>query len=163
MTNIAVRTNGPQQEKALAQRSLSPMRWMRSLMNWDPFQDMAPLFPTEERMEFFPDFDIKETKDGYLFRTDVPGIKIGDLDVSVSGRQLTVSGKRESEREEKTDTYYACERSYGSFSRSFTLPQGSDAKSVAADLKDGVLTITFHKKPELQAKKIEIKPAASKH
>ncbi len=163
MAHVAVHTNGPQQKTALARRPPAPLRWMRSLFNWDPFQEMAPFFPSEEQMAFMPDFDIKETKEGYVFKTDVPGIKIADLDVSVSGRQLTVSGKRESEHEEKTDTYYACERSYGSFSRSFTLPQGADEKSVSADLKDGVLTISFQKKAEIKATKVEIKSGGTKH
>jgi len=135
---------------------------MRSLLNWDPFQEMAPLLQ-RMRTEFVPDFEIKETKEGYLFKADVPGVKQSDLDVSLSGNRLTISGKRESEREEKSETYYACERSYGSFSRSFTMPEGADPNAVSADLKDGVLTISIRKRAEVQPKKIDIKsPATSK-
>jgi HSP20 family protein len=73
-----------------------------------------------------------------------------------------VSGKREAEKEEKTDTYYACERSYGSFTRAFTLPDGIDGDHVRADMSNGVLTLTLPKKPELQPKRIEIKAETKK-
>lgn len=107
-------------------------------------------------MAFYPSFEVKETEKAYVFKADVPGVKEGDLEVTVTGNRLTVSGKRESEKEEKTDTYYTCERSYGSFSRSFTLPEGTDVGAVTADLKDGVLTVALPKRPEVQPKKIPI-------
>ena len=158
MATITVRGE-PQQPKPSQQITptpFEPLRLMRALLNWDPFQEMAPLLQ-RQGMEFVPDFEIKETKDGYLFKADVPGIQQKDLDVSVSGNRLTVSGKREAEHEEKTDTYYAAERSYGSFTRSFTLPDGADTNAVSADLKDGVLSILVHKRAEVQPKKIDIK------
>jgi len=163
MANVIVRGEPEQKLAPVSPTHFEPLRWMRSLLTWDPFQEMAPLL-RRERLEFIPDFDIKETKEGYVFTADVPGVKTPDLDVSVSGNRMTVSGKRESEREEKTETYYACERSYGSFSRSFTLPEGADANAVGAELKDGVLTVSVKKKAETQAKKIDIKsqPATSK-
>jgi HSP20 family protein len=163
MANITVRGEPQKQTQTqtqLAPSPFEPLRWMRTFFNWDPFQEMAPLLQGQ-RMEFIPDFEIKETKDGYLFRADVPGVKQNDLDVSVSGNRLTISGKRESEHEEKTDTYYACERSYGSFSRSFTLPEGADTNAVSADLRDGVLNVSIHKKAEVQPKKIDIKSQAT--
>ncbi len=163
MASILVRgEREPQKQPTVAPTTLEPLRWMRSLLNWDPFQEMAPLMQ-QLRTEFVPEFEIKETKDGYLFKADVPGVTQADLDVSLSGNRLTVSGMRESEKEEKGETYYACERSYGSFSRSFTMPEGADPNAVSADLKDGVLTISIHKKAEIQPKKIDIKsPATSK-
>jgi HSP20 family protein len=160
MANVVVRAEPEKQKQAgLQPMHVEPLRWMRSILGWDPFQEMAPLLP-RQTIEFIPDFEIKETKDSYLFKADVPGVKAGDMDVSVSGNRMTVSGKRESEREEKTDTYYACERAYGSFSRSFTLPEGADVNSVNADLKDGVLTIGIKKRAETQSRKIDIKSAA---
>jgi HSP20 family protein len=78
----------------------------------------------------------------------------------MTGNRLTISGKREAEVEERTDTYYACERSYGSFTRAFTLPEGTDGGDrIRADLKEGVLTLLLPKKPELQPKRIEVKVA----
>ncbi|HEY5373189.1 MAG TPA: HSP20 family small heat-shock protein, partial [Polyangiaceae bacterium] len=105
---------------------------------------------------FSPDFDVKETKEGFVFRADVPGIKDADLDVRLTQNRLSISGKRESEKEEKGDTFYTSERSYGSFTRAFTLPQGVDADKIKAELKEGVLTLMVPKKPEAQPKKIDV-------
>jgi HSP20 family protein len=77
--------------------------------------------------------------------------------VTVTGQRLTIAGKREAEKEEKTHTYYSCERSYGEFSRSFTLPDGVDMGSLQANLADGVLTVTVKKTPEAQPKKIAVR------
>jgi HSP20 family protein len=77
-------------------------------------------------LRFVPDFEVKETKEGFVFKADVPGIKEKDLEITMTGNRLTISGKREAEMEERSDTYYACERSYGSFTRAFTLaPAGN--------------------------------------
>ena len=80
----------------------------------------------------------------------------------VSGSRLSISGKREAEKENKTDTYYAVERTYGSFTRSFTLPEGIDDAAIHADLRDGVLTVLVPKKPEAQPKKIPVSSQAAK-
>jgi len=158
MADIVVRRNGGQIQPATPFREWEPLRMFRELMNWDPFQEMAPLLRRELRAPtFLPDFDVKETKDSYLFRADLPGVKEQDIDVSITGSRITVSGKREEESEEKTDTYYACERSYGSFTRSFTLPEGADTEHVQAELKSGVLSLVIPKRPEVQPKKIAVK------
>jgi HSP20 family protein len=102
-------------------------------------------------------FDVKETKESYIFKADVPGIKEQDLDISITGDRLTISGKRETEELDKDETYYTFERSYGSFSRSFTLPVGANPEPVKVELKEGVLTLVFPKRPEVLAKKIPIK------
>jgi HSP20 family protein len=111
---------------------------------------------------FAPSFEVKETKDGYVFKADVPGVKESDLDVTVTGNRLAISGKREAEHKEQTDTFYTYERSYGAFTRSFTLPEGVQSESVVADLKDGVLTVSVKKRPELQPKKVPVQTAAKK-
>lgn len=138
-----------------------PLRVMRDLLGWDPFREIAPSIP-QLPVEFVPSFDIKETKDAYIFKADVPGVKESDLEVTVTGNRLKVSGKREAEKEEKTDTYYSCERSYGEFTRSFTLPDGVDMNSLQANLADGVLTLSVKKTPEAQAKKVDVQTAAKK-
>lgn len=153
MANIQVRTNGNQPTTTAPTRE--PFRMLRDLLRWDPFQEMMPLWP-QATAELAPTFDIKETKDGYVFKADVPGIKDADLEVSVSGNRLTISGKREEEKEEKGDRYYACESSYGSFQRLFTLPEDADGASTQAELKDGVLTVAIHKTAQAQTKKIPI-------
>jgi HSP20 family protein len=133
-------------------------RWMR----WDPFQQMTPYWREEQSARFAPDFEVKETKEGYLFKADVPGIKEKDLEITMTGNRLTISGKREAEMDERTDTYYACERSYGSFTRSFTLPEGTGGERIHAELNQGVLTLLLPKKPELQPRRIEVKVADKK-
>jgi HSP20 family protein len=158
MANISVRKeheNRPAQVTAPEQGRWDPLRMMRDLMGWDPFREMTPFAPPMPA-SFMPSFDVKETKDAYVFKADVPGVKDSDIEVSITGNRINISGKRESEHKEQTDTYYAYERSYGDFTRSFTLPEGADTQSTIADLKDGVLTLTVKKTPEMQPKKIAI-------
>jgi HSP20 family protein len=160
MGSITVkRENGPR--APLATPDVEP-RWMRSLFNWDPFREMAAFPIYEEKMSFSPAFEVKETKDGYLFKADVPGVKEKDLEITVTGNRLTVSGQREAEHKEQTDTLYTYERTYGSFTRSFTLPDGADPAKCVADLKEGVLTLSIPRTPELQPKRIDIKTTAQK-
>jgi HSP20 family protein len=157
-----VKKNGPQQPTTMAPAfPWEPSRWFSRMMSWDPFREMTPAFASE-RMTFDPAFEIKETKDAYLFKADMPGIKETDLDVSVTGNRLTIAGKRDAEKEDKGDTYYTYERSYGSFTRTFTLPEGVDAAGVHANLKDGVLSLSVPKKPEAQPKKIPVGTEAKK-
>lgn len=162
MADIAVRReNGTRTQLATPEPRWEPLRVMRELMNWDPFREMVPFAPTAPA-GFAPSFEIKETKDGYLFKADIPGVKESDIDITVTGNRLTVSGKREAEKEEQTDTYYTCERSYGSFTRAFTLPEGVDMNSVNADLNGGVLTLSIKKTPEAQPKKIAVQSSSKK-
>jgi HSP20 family protein len=137
------------------EHGLDPFRVMDALLRWDPMRDLGSSWGGQGA-SFVPHFDVKETKEGYLLRADLPGVKESDLDISVTGNVLTISGKREQEQREEGETYYASERVYGEFSRSFSLPDGADLGSVAADLKDGVLSIHLSKKPEVQPKKIAI-------
>lgn len=151
MTNLVVRSGETPRLPAQGE----PLHWMR----WDPFREMAP-FSTEaaQPARFAPDFEIRETKDGFLFKADLPGVKEKDLEISITGNRLTISGKREAEKDESTDTYYACERSYGAFTRAFTVPEGTAAgNQIRAELNQGVLTLLLPKRPELQARRIEVK------
>jgi HSP20 family protein len=153
---VTVRKNGGEQEQQRGHlvREWDPFRMMRSLFR-DPFGEMS-LLPQMERGLFSPAFEVKETTDAYLFSADLPGVKESDIEVSLTGNRLTISGKRESEKEDKGDAYYVYERSYGDFTRSFTLPGGVDPARVAANLDKGVLTVSLGKKPEVQTKKIAI-------
>lgn len=134
---------------------------------WDPFRIMFELMGDQARearvpeATFHPTFEVFESKDAYVFKADLPGIKQEDLDISLTEKRLAISGKREAEERAAGDKYYAYERSYGAFTRTFTLPDGVDAEHVAADLKDGVLTLVVPKKPEVQPKRISIKANVS--
>jgi HSP20 family protein len=163
---IMVRKDGskPAHHAAAPAREVSrtdPYRALRDLMGWDPFREMAPFAPSAPG-GFIPSFEIKETKESFVFRADVPGVKESDLEITATGNRLTVSGKRESESRKETDTYYTYERSYGDFTRSFTLPEGADMSSVHADLKEGVLTLTIKKTAAAQSRKIAVQTAAKK-
>lgn len=127
---------------------LDPFGAFREFMRWDPFWEIAPLASMDRINEFDAPFEVKETKEGYLFKADVPGIKENDLTINLTGNRLTVSGKREEEKKHETETFFSYERSYGSFTRSFTLPEGIDGDKVHANLKDGVLAILVPKKLE---------------
>jgi HSP20 family protein len=131
-----------------------PFRVMDALLRWDPFQGGEGGFGGGA--VFVPSLDVKDTKDAYLVKADLPGVQEKDVEVSLTGNVLTISGKREQEHREEGDQFFSMERSYGSFSRSFTLPEGADAEHVTADLEDGVLTLTIPKKPEVQPKRIAI-------
>jgi HSP20 family protein len=100
---------------------------MRDLLRWEPFGELSPSFRTLETAAFSPDFEVKETKEAFVFTADVPGVKEGDLEVRLTQNRLSVSGKRESEKTEKGEQFYTTERSYGTFTRAFTLPEGVDA------------------------------------
>ena len=161
MTNISVRKDGPTTTTPTTPRApeWEGSRLMRSLLGWDPFREMPP--DVGGRMlaesDYVPAFDVKETNEGFRFHADVPGLQEKDLQITANGNRLTVSGKREREEKKQTDTYYAYERSYGSFSRSFVLPAGADLASTKAELKDGVLNLCVPKRAEEKAKTIEIK------
>ena len=140
-----------------------PFRVMREMLRWDPFRQMAPVFPRAfAEREWMPAFEVRENKDGYVFKADLPGIKAEDLEVSLTGNRLTITGKRENEKETKQETFYTYEREYGRFTRAFTLPDGIDVDHLRTELKDGVLTLVVPKKAEAQAKKIPIATAATK-
>jgi len=158
MTNVAIQRTSTGSEVA-RHREWDPFRAARQLLGWDPFAAFSSGAPELAPEMFAPAFDIKETKEGFVFKADLPGVKDHDLDIKLTDNRLTISGKRETEKTDKSDTYYAYERSFGSFSRAFTLPQGVDSNRVKADLKDGVLTLELPRKPEAQPKRIPVKTA----
>ena len=144
-----------------------PFQNMRELMNWDPLRALAPrlLRGMGEGMGmvggFIPGFDVRETKDTYVVSADVPGFKEQDLSVQVSGQRMTVSGERRAEKVEETDTWYLSERSYGNFSRSFTLPDDADMDNAQADLREGVLNLRIPRSGENKPRQIPLRSGAS--
>jgi HSP20 family protein len=165
MANITIqKENGSRQpvQSGELMRQADPFRMMRDMLRWDPFREMEPIFPANLQFGFSPDIEVKETAESYLFKADVPGVKESEINVSLTGNRLTISGERNEEKEEKTETYYSCERKYGNFSRSYTLPEGIDAEHIRAELKAGVLTVAVPKVPAAQPKKIAVKSAPTK-
>ena len=126
---------------------------------WRGF-DLEPL-PRRERASrtFQPVADVSETEKAYEIRTELPGLEEKDIDVTLLDGSLTIKGEKKFENEVTKAAVHMSERTYGSFCRSFMLPQEADVKRIAAAFDKGVLTVTLPKTKEAQkqAKKISIK------
>jgi HSP20 family protein len=109
-----------------------------------------------------PAVDITEDDTGYKLAAELPGMSEKEIEVVVSGDTLTLKGEKRQEKEQKDKNFYLSERSYGSFQRSFYVPEGVDREKIAADFSKGVLTVTMPKtaKTVEQQKKIEVKTAS---
>jgi HSP20 family protein len=114
----------------------------------------------ESRAAMAPSIDVSETESELKIEADLPGVDQKDVDVMISDNILTIKGEKKTETEEKKKDFHLVERSYGSFSRSLALPFAVDPNQAKATFKNGVLSISLPKPPEVQAKakKIAIKP-----
>lgn len=122
--------------------------------------DLEPFWARETSLGInIPAVDMSEDDKSYKITAELPGLDEKNIDVSVSGDVLVIKGEKQQEKEEKDKNYYMSERSYGSFQRSFRLPEGVDQEKIAAGFAKGVLTITLPKTAEAQKqqKKIEVK------
>jgi HSP20 family protein len=151
-------------------------RWRpgRGLIRWGPFREMEemerrindvfgrPLLPAiwrrtpVEEIGWAPAIEMFEKDDKFMVKAELPGMKEEDIDVSVVGDTLTIKGERKAESEVKEEDYYCCERSYGSFTRSITLPSSVDPKNIEASYENGVLEISLPKAAEVKPKKITV-------
>ena len=129
-----------------------PFSFARELLSWDPFH-----YGGRAAQTFAPSFEVKEAGDKLVVRADLPGIAEKDLDISVHNGVLSISGHRAAEERKEGESYYVYERQYGSFSRSFALPDTADPEKVDARLENGVLNLTIGKKVEAKPRKIELK------
>ena len=111
--------------------------------------------PAEER-GWAPPIEMFEKEDKFIVKAELPGMKREEIDVSVVGDTLTIKGERKAETEIKEEDYYCCERCYGSFFRSITVPAAVDTEKIEASFKNGVLEITLPKAPEVKPKKVEV-------
>jgi len=107
--------------------------------------------------EWAPVVDISEDDKEYLIKAELPEIKREEVSVKVENEVLTLSGERKMEKEEKGKKYHRIERAYGSFTRSFTLPDDADGNKVTAHFKDGVLQVCVPKNERARSKAIEVK------
>ena len=103
-----------------------------------------------------PPVDIYENGDNLVLKAELPGINPDDVEIRVEDNTLYLKGERKFEKEVKEQNYHRVERSYGTFTRTFSLPNSVDADKVAANYKDGVLTLTMPKKEEAKPKTIKI-------
>jgi len=121
----------------------------------------APLHRPDVTFIAAPAVDVAETDKAYEITAELPGMDEKNVEVNVANGVLTIKGEKQEEKEEKKKDYYMRERSYGSFQRSFAVPEGVDADKVEATFKKGVLTVTLPKTAGAQKaeKKITVKPA----
>jgi HSP20 family protein len=152
MANLASRQTRP---APIARRfsEWDPFERMRDLLSFDPLQAFPRRWFGEEGMSFTPRFDAREDNDCYVIQADMPGIKESDVDISVTGNRLMISGQREEEKLDESKSYYTRERSFGSFSRAFTLPDSIDSDHIQASMNDGVLEVKIPQSTESQPKK----------
>jgi HSP20 family protein len=127
-------------------------------------RDMDDLFgsffggwPTLAERTVWPAIDISEDENTVTVKAEVPGCKAEDIDISVQGNTLTISGEKKQEKEEKEEGYYYAERSYGSFRRDLTLGSEVDASKIDASCKNGVLTVKLPKSERAKAVKVKVK------
>jgi len=147
---------------------------MTALMRWDPFRELEDMSDRLNRMfarpatrtngketmivaDWTPSVDISETDGEYLIKAELPDVKREDVKVMLEDGVLTIQGERKQEREEKGKKYHRVERSYGSFVRSFSLPDVIDEEKVKAEFRDGVLNLHLPKSEKAKPKAIEVK------
>jgi HSP20 family protein len=123
------------------------------------FFDIEPFRRTEAAFGVVPAVNVTQTDKGYEITAELPGMEDKDVDVKLANGVLTIRGEKRDEKEEKNKDYYVRERSFGSFERSFQVPEDVDADKIGASFKKGLLTVTLPKSGEAQRaeKKIEVK------
>ena len=149
-----------------------------NIVKYDPFRELRSLqdemtrlftgvmpaqFNREEMTHgaWAPSVDIYEDKDRLILEAELPGMSRDDFDISVENNVITLHGERKFEKKTEGDNYHRVERSYGSFARSFTLPQTVTADGATADFENGVLRVSLPKREETKARKIEITGSGS--
>lgn len=147
-----------------------------NIIHWNPFRELEDMSDRLNRIfnrsspsrlgdgnqeltipDWSPAVDIAETKNDYQIKMELPEVKKEDVKVSLADGRLCIKGERKLEKEEKDKKFHRVERFYGSFMRSFVLPENIDESKLKADFKDGVLNICIPKSEKTKAKSTEIK------
>ena len=111
---------------------------------------------TDRGRRWMPPIDLVEAEDHFVLKADLPGLAEGDVNIEVQDGTLTISGEREAEHEQREKGWYRIERSFGSFNRSLTLPDGVDPERIDASFSDGVLEVRIPKPEERKPRRISI-------
>jgi HSP20 family protein len=147
-----------------------------SLIRWDPFSDMDTLFnrvmsgnlarwprlssASEEgrKVEWSPSADISETDKEYVIRAELPAVKKEDVKVTFEDGMISIKGERKQQKEDKNEKYHRVESFYGSFERTFSLPDNVNSDAIHCESKDGILTVHIPKteSPKPKAKQITV-------
>ena len=150
-----------------------------SIVRWDPFRELEDMSERLNRVfgrsalsraegasrdtlavfDWSPTVDIVETPEEFQIKAELPEVKKEDVKVSVEGGVLRIEGERKQEKEEKGKKYHRIERSYGTFLRTFTLPDNVNEGNVQAEFKDGLLNVRLRKAEKAKPKSIEVKVA----
>jgi|SRR5688572_2269361 len=150
-----------------------------NIIKYDPFRELRGLHDEMNRLfagvgpgvqqgddfargAWTPNVDIFEDKDNLIVEAELPGMNREDFEVSVENNTLTLKGERKFEKKTEGDNYHRVERSYGSFTRQFTLPQSVTAEGASADFENGVLRVALPKREETKARRIEISGTGAK-
>lgn len=149
-----------------------------TVTRYDPFRDLRNLQEEVNRLftgnvgrtfddegiargQWSPSVDIYENKEQIVLEAELPGMNREDFDLTVENNVITLRGERRFEKKEETDNYHRVERAYGSFTRSFTLPNSVSGEGASADYRNGVLRVTLPKREETKARRIEVKGEGS--
>jgi HSP20 family protein len=145
-----------------------------NLIKWDPFRELEDVSSRLNRIfgrtagrtesdnemlavaDWMPSVDISETDAAYLIKGEIPGVKKEDVKVTIQDGMLTIQGERKMEKEEKDKKFHRVECSYGSFMRSFRVPDDADESAVKAEFKDGMLNVTLPKSAKSKPKSINV-------
>lgn len=144
-----------------------------TVVRYDPFRDLRTLQEEVNRLfstnltrafgdegigrgAWAPSVDIYENKDQIVLEAELPGMKQEEFDLSIENNVITLRGERKFEKTDEADNYHRVERSYGAFTRSFTLPQTVSAEGATAEYNNGVLRVTLPKREEVKARRIQI-------
>jgi HSP20 family protein len=147
-----------------------------AIVRWEPFRDLQAVQDRLNRVfddafrgvprggdddwalggQWAPSVDIFENDGNLVLKAELPGIEPKDVDVRVENNVLTLRGERKFESEVKREKYHRVERAYGTFSRSFTLPNVVDTEQIKAEYKDGVLQVTLPQREEAKPKQIQV-------
>ncbi len=148
-----------------------------ALVRWDPFRELEDVSDRLNRMfarnatptsngketmivaDWTPSVDISETEGEYQIKAEIPDVKKDDVKITLEDGVLTIQGQRKQEKEDKGTKYHRIERSYGSFARTFSLPDVIEVEKVKAEFKDGVLNLHLPKSEKAKPKAIEVKVA----
>ncbi len=143
------------------------------IVRYDPFRDLRSLQEEVNRLfstnltrafgdegigrgAWAPSVDIYENKDQIVLEAELPGMQREDFDLAIENNVITLRGERRFEKTDESDNYHRVERSYGSFTRSFTLPQTVSADDARAEYTNGVLRVTLPKREEAKSRRIEV-------
>lgn len=145
-----------------------------NLIKWDPFMELEDVSSRLNRIfgrnpvrsesntemmavaDWMPSVDISETDAAYLIKGEIPGVKKEDVKVTIQDGMLTIQGERKQEKEDKGKKFHRVECSYGSFVRSFRVPDDADESTVKAEFKDGMLNVTLPKSAKAKPKSFNV-------